>query len=246
VAAALHLFGHSAGTITRWLRRAGAHSATLHQRTFRHLHLPHLQLDQIGTRLRSRAHVLWLSLALDPISKLSAVLDLAARTQEAADSVIHTVHQQLAPGCLAVLSSDGLNHSFYALSAHFGQWVAEAERRVRQWQVATGLIYGQVKKAERRRRLVRVTPVMRCGTREQLPAALQGLGLSGRLTSAFVERLKNDRAPERRGPHSPHMLDDASSSATARASGMVARLLPLRPPARVIARGTWAATPTSW
>jgi transposase InsO family protein len=30
---------------------------------------------------------------------------------------------------------------------------------------------------------------MRCGTREQLRAALQGLGLSGRLNTAFVERL---------------------------------------------------------
>jgi IS1 family transposase len=30
---------------------------------------------------------------------------------------------------------------------------------------------------------------MRCGTREQLRAALQRLGLSGRLKSAFVERL---------------------------------------------------------
>ena len=30
---------------------------------------------------------------------------------------------------------------------------------------------------------------MRCGTREQLRAALQELGLSGRLTTAFVERL---------------------------------------------------------
>jgi hypothetical protein len=65
---------------------------------------------------------------------------------------------------------------------------------------------------------------MRYGTREQLPAALQGLGLSGKLTSAFVERLKKDRAAERRGPQSPHLVDDASSAAIARASGMLARL----------------------
>jgi transposase InsO family protein len=51
------------------------------------------------------------------------------------------------------------------------------------------LIYGQVKKAYRRRRLVRVTQVMRCGTRAALKTALTGLGLSGRLNTAFVERL---------------------------------------------------------
>src|SRR4029453_6601693 len=77
----------------------------------------------------------------------------------------------------------------YALSAHFGQWVTTAGRRARHWQVAAGLIYGQAKKVYRRRRLVRVTQVMRCGTRAALRAALTGLGLSGRLTTAFVERL---------------------------------------------------------
>ena len=75
---------------------------------------------------------------------------------------------------------------FYALTAHFGQWIKG--RKVRQWQVAVGLIYGQVKKSYRRRTLVRVTPVMRLGTKDALKAALQGLGLSGRLNTAFIER----------------------------------------------------------
>src|SRR5262249_15016416 len=39
------------------------------------------------------------------------------------------------------------------------------------------------------RRLVGVTYVLRCGTRAALRTALQGLGLSGRLNTAFVERL---------------------------------------------------------
>jgi len=62
-------------------------------------------------------------------------------------------------------------------------------RNVRQWQVAAGLIYGQVKKCYRRRKLTRVTPVMRLGTEDALKAALQGLGLSGRLNTAFIERV---------------------------------------------------------
>ena len=59
---------------------------------------------------------------------------------------------------------------------------------MRRWQVAANLIYGQVKKSYRRRKPVRVTHVMRLGTEEALTVALQGLGFSGRLNTAFIER----------------------------------------------------------
>ncbi len=55
--------------------------------------------------------------------------------------------------------------------------------------MASELIYGQVKKVYRRYRLVRVTQRMRCGTAEKLQIALIGLGLSGRLNTAFIERV---------------------------------------------------------
>ena len=51
------------------------------------------------------------------------------------------------------------------------------------------MIYGQVKKIYRCRRLVRVIYHMRCGTQTDLKAVLQGLGLSGTLNTAFVERV---------------------------------------------------------
>jgi hypothetical protein len=65
--------------------------------------------------------------------------------------------------------------------------VARRERKVQQWQVAAGLIYGQVKKSYRRRKLVRVTHVMRLGKDAALKVALQGLCLSGQLNTAFIE-----------------------------------------------------------
>jgi transposase InsO family protein len=52
-----------------------------------------------------------------------------------------------------------------------------------------GLIYGQVKKCYRRRKLLRVTHVMRLGTEDALTFALQGMGFSGRLNTAFIERV---------------------------------------------------------
>jgi hypothetical protein len=61
-------------------------------------------------------------------------------------------------------------------------------RRNHPWQVADELIYGQVKKCYRRR-LVRVSYQMRCGTGDALSAALRRLGFSGRLNTAFVERV---------------------------------------------------------
>ena len=77
------------------------------------------------------------------------------------------------------------------LSAHFGQWlqVGRKGRQGRQWQVAAGLIYGQVKKSYQRRKLrkshgapgvplgVRVTHVMRLGTEDADPRLLAGDGL---------------------------------------------------------------------
>jgi hypothetical protein len=61
---------------------------------------------------------------------------------------LYPLRQILVPGCLPLFTSDGLNLYFYALTAHFGQWVQVVcrGRNVRQWQVAAGLIYGQVKK----------------------------------------------------------------------------------------------------
>jgi IS1 family transposase len=189
VAAAVRVFGHSEGTITTWLTRAGEHSASLHDRWFRQLQLPHLQLDELRTRLRSRVQVLWLWLALDPQTKLIPVLRLGARTQHTAHAVVHELYQRLAPGCLPVCTSDGLNLYFYALTAHFGAWLSGVGSRANSWQVAAGLIYGQVKKTYRRRKVIRVTQVVRCGTAEDLQGVLTKLGLSGRLNTAFVERV---------------------------------------------------------
>lgn len=55
--------------------------------------------------------------------------------------------------------------------------------------MAQELIYGQVNKSYRRRKLIRVTHVMRLGTEAVLISALQRLGFSGRLNTAFIERV---------------------------------------------------------
>jgi IS1 family transposase len=187
VAAAVRVFGHSEGTITRWLGRAGDHARQVQHALVHDLHLAHVQLDEIRTRLRSRGQVLWLWLACDPLTKFVPVVHLGPRTQQAAHAVVHALQTVLAPGCVPLITSDGLRAYFYAITAHFGQWISTGRRR--QWQVAPTLLYGQVQKGYRRRRLVRIRYRVLCGTAARLHTELQHLGLSGRLTTAFIERL---------------------------------------------------------
>ena len=94
--AASRVFGYRQATITTWLTRAGRHAELFHKRCFSNLHLPHLQLDEIRTRLRSSTQVPWLWLALDPRTKILPVLQLGPRTQNMAHNVIHSLRQILA------------------------------------------------------------------------------------------------------------------------------------------------------
>jgi hypothetical protein len=127
------VFGFRQATITTWLTRAGEHAHTLHERFFCHLHLPHLQLDELRTRLRCAKEVLWLWLAIDPCTKILPVLGLGLRTQHMSHLLIHSLRQMLAPGCLPLFTSDSLNLYLYALTAHFGPWLpVRRGRNVRQ------------------------------------------------------------------------------------------------------------------
>jgi IS1 family transposase len=174
-----------------FLVRAGAHAQSLHQRSFRQLVIAHVQLDELRTSLRHATQVLWLWVAIDPLSKSIPVLALGPRTHHMAQFLIHTLREQLAPDCLPVFTSNGLIASFYALTAHFGQWLkGDSHRRTgSQWQGAAGLLYGHVYKRSRRRTLIHVRQVVRLGTEPAFTAALQNLGFSGRVNTACIERV---------------------------------------------------------
>jgi len=94
--AAERVFGYRQATINTWLSRAGEHAQTLHERFFRTLQLPYLQLDELRTRLRSYKQVLWLWLAIDPLTKIVPVLELGPRTQTMAHRLVHSLRQILA------------------------------------------------------------------------------------------------------------------------------------------------------
>ena len=188
VAAATRIFGHREFTIQTWLTRGGLHAQSLHERLLRGLHMGHVQLDEVRTTLRQGHSIVWVWIALDARSKLIAALQIGPRTQARAHALVHTLKNVLASSCIPVFTSDGLALYFYALTRHFGQWVQEAQSRVRRWQVSAELLYGQVKKHYCRRRVQRVEHRPMLGTLEQIKAALMTLGFTGTIQTALIER----------------------------------------------------------
>ena len=178
------------GTLRTWLTRAGLHAAKVHEHFFQRLRLDHIQLDELWAQVRQESQEVWVWVAMEATTKIVPVIQLGPRTLERAYAVVHELRGRLQPGAtLPVFSSDGLRLYFYALTAHFGHWIWPEGERQRVWQLATDFLYGQVQKFQRRRRLVKVNRVMLWGSLQALAARLKATGLSGRLNTAFVERL---------------------------------------------------------
>jgi len=189
VAASVRVFKHGEATIRRWRRRAGEHGRRLNQIVLQGIASRHVQLDELRTSLRAKEAVLWLWVALDVETKLILSFALGPRTQQMAHALIHGLGFILAPGCIPVFTSDGLNMYFYALTAHFGAWQEVEGKRKPQWVVSAGLLYGQLKKRYRRRKLDKIEYHTLCGEHQDIKAQLLSIGLSGLINTSFVERV---------------------------------------------------------
>jgi IS1 family transposase len=183
------VLGHSPETVTRWLERSGLHSDKLHEREFRNLVVGHIQLDELVNKVRRLGRRVWVWTAQDAQSKAWLAWHVGKRTQADAHRIVHRVKAVLAADCVPVFTSDGLMQYFYALTAHYGEWVEQVRRRKAVWQVLPTLRYGQFRKLKVGRKLKHVYTKMLCGSREELNVILQGLGLSGKIQTAFIERL---------------------------------------------------------
>ncbi|MBP7691313.1 MAG: helix-turn-helix domain-containing protein [Anaerolineales bacterium] len=116
IGAATRIFGHSEFTLRTWPqtpRRAGLQATTLHEHFFCSLKLLQVQLDEICTKTRQSAEHLWVWSALGAPTKLIPVLKLGPRTQATAHAVVHALAELY----------------FYALTAHFGDWVTPLGQR---------------------------------------------------------------------------------------------------------------------
>ena len=175
------------------------------------LHLAQLQLDELYAVLRDlnaseitndeairrlERSPSWVWTAMDPTSKLLVVVDVGDRTLAMAQRVVHQVTRVLAPGCVPLFLTDGLKDYATAWLTHFGFWRHPKQRQAQgprpkpRWLPLPELLYAQVVKAYRRRRLVGVTHRVVFGSRLAIEQRLARW--SWTINTAFVERLNLD------------------------------------------------------
>jgi transposase-like protein len=120
-----------------------------------------LSHDEAIARLERSSYWVWT--AMDPDRKLLLVIDVGTRTLEMALRVGHQVVQGLAPGCVPLCLTDGFTAYRTAIRAHFGPWMPPERRQAKgprpkpRWMPLPELLYAQVVKSYRRRRIVGVT-----------------------------------------------------------------------------------------
>jgi IS1 family transposase len=135
----------------------------------------------------------WVWVAVDPESKLLLAIDVGKRTLAMAQRVGHQVAQVLAPDCVPLFLTDGFREYMTAVLTHFGQWMQPARRRAQgpapqpRWMPLPHLLYAQVVKTVRRRRLVRVHHRVVFGTLEAVHQVLAACGWQ--INTAFIERV---------------------------------------------------------
>ena len=133
---------------------------------------------------------------MDPVTKLLLTIDIGDRTLAMAQRVVHQVVQVLAPGCVPLFLTDGFTEYATALLTHFGQWVQPSRRQDKgphpkpRWMPLPQLLYAQVVKTVRCRRLVDVSHRVVFGTLEAVEQVLATCGW--RINTSFVERLNLD------------------------------------------------------
>jgi len=175
-------------TLRTWLTRSGTQSRKLHQRFFKDLTLGHIQLDELWADVKQRQQEVWVWTVCEAKPKIIPVIQLGARTQDQAYSVDHELKSRLKAGCVPIFSSDGLKHYFYALTAHFGEWLDVAGEKKPVGLILSSFFYAQVIKQQRRFRLVGVEHRFVWGLPEEYISRLKANGLSGNINTSFVER----------------------------------------------------------
>ena len=107
--------------------------------------------------------------------------------------MLHQLTHLLAPGCVPLFLSDGYAHYLTAIVTHFGHWVQPPRRQATgpapkpRWMPLAELLYAQVVKTRRRRRLVEVQHRVVFGTKAAVEQILAACGWN--INTAFVERL---------------------------------------------------------
>ena len=195
-------------TILSWLVEAAEQLTALSASFLHEVHINQVQLDELYAVLSavrdgdmSQAEAIerlsrsphWVWTAIDPETKLLLSVQVGDRTLAMAQAMLHHIAQLLAPGCVPLFLSDGYAHYLTAIVTHFGHWVQPPRRQAQgptpkpRWMPLAELLYAQVVKTLRRRRLVEVKHHVVFGTKAAVDQVLAACGWQ--INTAFVERL---------------------------------------------------------
>jgi hypothetical protein len=193
-------------TVLQWLVEAAAQLHAFSRHILHDVRVQQVQLDELFALLsavkdnevsaadaieRLERSPQWVWVAMDPESQLLLTVEGGDRTLAMAQRVVHHVAQVLAPDCAPLFLTDGFREYLTALLTHFGQWVQPPRRQAQgpvpkpRWMPLPQLLYTQVVKTVRRRRLVRVHHRVVFGTLEAIQQVLSTCGWQ--INTAFVE-----------------------------------------------------------
>jgi IS1 family transposase len=208
IRAVARVFEVDANTVLQWLIQAADHLKTFSQHFLHDVRVTQVQLDELYALLSavkdgevSEAEAIkrlsrsphWVWVAIDPVTKLLLTIDVGNRTLAMARRVVHQVARLLAPGCVPLFLTDGLKEYATALLTHFSHWVQPERRQARgpmpkpRWMPLPQLLYAQVIKVTRRRRLVEVKRRVVFGTKAAVEQVLAACGWQ--INTSFIERV---------------------------------------------------------
>jgi IS1 family transposase len=146
---------------------------------------------------------MWDHVAIDPITKLVVALAVGKRIEEQTWRLVQDAQDRLAPGCLPALFSDAYEAYPQAILGAFGRRYpvprrgSKGRRPKPRLRCPRGLVYAQVKKVYRGRRVegVEIRPVF---GKAKLAATLKRLGFKQVNTSAIERHNNTSRQRDRR------------------------------------------------
>ena len=211
IRAVARVFAVDPNTVLVWLVEAADHLEAFSRHFLSDVHVNQVQLDELFALLRAvKAGVIseaeackrlsrsprWVWVAMDPESKLILTITVGERTLAIAQRVVHQVVQVLAPDCAPLFLTDGFTEYITALLTHYGHWVQPPRQRAQgpaprpRWMPVPQLLYAQVVKQYRRRRLVGMRHRVVFGTLEAVKHVLAKRGWQ--INTSFIERLNLD------------------------------------------------------
>ena len=206
IRATARVFEVEPNTVLHWLAEAAEQLRAFSRYFLCNVHVEQLQLDELYAVLRKlkageisedeaiarlERSPYWVWTAMDPKSKLLLVVDVGTRSLAMAQRVLHQVARMLAPGCVPLFLTDGFKEYKTAILTHFGHWIQPERRQNRgpmpkpRWVPLPELLYAQVVKTMRRRRIVGVKHRVVFGTQLAIEQILAACGWT--INTAFVE-----------------------------------------------------------